>query len=226
MPPQDLTGKTLLDDNGSPLFTAYAGAFGNSSIFHLGNTKASPISVNSTFPAIEQAMIGYDPNMTGSPTAQQITFLVPWLPKQPGVGFPIAVSGTIDKFVETSQLDFSGTTISANVDYDFLDPKNPAAGIVFLAVETTDYLGDVFLCRDGNSGDVLPVHMYTPVASILNWLQAHPGVSNDCGIVIRYSPYNNFPDYISSLTNGIRLGITQGGGFGRVVDVTLFVPGQ
>ena len=68
--------------------------------------------------------------------------------------------------------------------------------------------------------------MYTPVANILDWLESHPGTYSACQMVIRYSPFGNYADYITSLTNGVRLGITQGGGFGRVVDVTLFVPGQ
>jgi hypothetical protein len=37
-------------------------------------------------------------------------------------------------------------------------------------------------------------------------------------------PYGNFADFATSTSNGVRLGITQGGGYGRVVDVTLFDP--
>ncbi len=68
--------------------------------------------------------------------------------------------------------------------------------------------------------------MYDTVATIQNWFGTTPAPTTACGIVIRYSPYDNYADYITSLTNGVRLNITQGGGFGRVVDVTLFVPGQ
>ncbi len=219
-PPIDIgTGLPLLDDNGNPLLTAYKDAFSTAGIFRLGG--AAKVDVTQTYPGIQQAMTSYQLTKAGAPQ----NFLVPWLPKQPGVGFPIAVSGTIDKFVSTSQLDFTGTTISATVDYDLQDPTRPdASGYTFLAVESSDFLGELFMCASG--GDVLHVRMYTPAANILDWLANHPGSTTSCGIVVRYSPYNNFPDYISSLTNGIRLGITQGGGFGRVVDSILFVPGQ
>jgi hypothetical protein len=67
--------------------------------------------------------------------------------------------------------------------------------------------------------------MYTSVDDITAWLQAHPTAQDNCSIIIRYSPYNNYPDYITSLTNGVRLGIDQGAGKGRVTDVTVFTPG-
>ena len=93
------------------------------------------------------------------------------------------------------------------------------------AVETTDFLGDVFVCRDLTTKDILTARMYTSVSSILSWFSAHPAAYNDCQMIIRYSPYNNYADYITSLKNGVRLGVTQGGGYGRIVDVTLSTPG-
>jgi len=161
-----------------------------------------------------------------TPVMETKTFLVPWLPKQPGVGFPIALSGTRDKFISTAVVDMSGLSETANLDYDLANPQDPSAGVTLKAVETRDFLGYVFLCMDGNSRDLLALKMYTTAANVLDWINGHPNAVNDCGLIVRYSPYNNFPDYISSLTNGVRLGITQGGGFGRVVDVTLFAPGQ
>jgi len=116
--------------------------------------------------------------------------------------------------------------VSANIDYDYFDPQFPAKGLTLKAAETTDFLGYVFVCLDADSYDLLAVKMYSPAADILDWVNRHPASVESCGLVIRYSPYNNFPDYITSLTNGVRLGITQGRGFGRVVDVTLFAPGQ
>ncbi|MFO0661991.1 MAG: hypothetical protein U0165_19490 [Polyangiaceae bacterium] len=233
LPPLDANGDVLLDDIGRPLLAGYPGAFGSSTTaLALGTT---PVKILETYPSIQQAKVSmprfsnpYDPS---SASLGNLELLIPWLPKQPGVGFPVALSGTIDKFVETAQLDLSGTTITANIDYDAaIDPSTgqPASdgSLQFLAVETTDFLGEVFMCRDSGTGDILGVRMYTPVAEILEWLVAHPSQYEQCGIIIRYSPYNNYVDYITSLTNGVRLGITQGGGFGRVVDVTLFVPGQ
>jgi hypothetical protein len=217
----------------TPRLLRYPGAFaGAATAFTLG---ATPIKVTQTFSGIQQAMINIplykNPYNNTSAQLPPLSILVPWAPKQPGIGFPVALTGTLDKFIETSQIDLSGTTISANVDYDaVIDPKTMQpmtdGTIQFKAVETTDFLGEVFLCQDGNTGDLLGARMYTPVASILDWFANHPGSEVGCGIVIRYSPYGNFADYITSLANGVRLNITQGGGFGRVVDVTLFVPGQ
>jgi hypothetical protein len=222
-----------LDQNGQPRLLKYKGAFGsNSTAFTLGPT---PIKITQTFTNIQQAMISmpvyqnpYDPMSAKLPA---LNILIPWAPKQPGIGFPLALTGTLDKFITTAQLDFSGTTITANIDYDaVIDPMTlqPKAdgSLQFLAVETTDFLGEIFVCQDAPTGDLLGVRMYTTVATILDWLGSHPGSYDACGIIIRYSPYGNYADYITSLTNGVRLNITQGGGFGRVVDVTLFVPGQ
>ena len=66
--------------------------------------------------------------------------------------------------------------------------------------------------------------MYTSVEQILNWFAAHPAAYDACQMIIHYSPYGNYADYISSIQNGVRLGVTQGGGFGRIVDGTLFDP--
>jgi hypothetical protein len=149
--------------------------------------------------------------------------LVPWAPKQPGIGFPVAVDGTRDFFVETYQLDLTGTTITANIDYDFtVDTSTHLVTdqINFEAVETTDFLGDLFICQDPTTKDLLSVHMYTSVSDVLAWFSEHPGAYAACGMITRYSPYGNYADYITTSNNGVRLGITQGGGYGRVVDGT------
>ena len=232
--PTDANGNPLLDALGQPLLKMYEGAFGmNRTAWTLGNT---PVKVLKTFQNTASAMVRvplhknpYD--LTSDPPAAgaSLEMLVPWLPKQPGVGFPISLTGTRDKFIETYQADFSGTTITANVDYDYIvDPNTHQQldAIDFLAVETTDFLGDVFLCRDARTGDLLTARMYSSVSTILDWFATHPGTYAGCQVVIRYSPYGNYADYITSLSSGVRLGITQGGGYGRVVDVTLFVPGQ
>ena len=230
-PPTDAAGDPLLDELGRPILYGYPGAF-KSTVFALGPTT---VQVKSTNAALQAATISvpittnpYDPASDPLPSYQ---VLIPWLPKQPGIGFPLSINGSIDKFISTAQLDLSGTTITANLDYDFqIDPATHKptkdGSIEFKAVETTDFLGKVFLCQDPASSDILWASMYTPVANILDWLESHPGTYSACQMVIRYSPFGNYADYITSLTNGVRLGITQGGGFGRVVDATLFVPGQ
>jgi hypothetical protein len=233
-----------LDADGvTPLLLNYKGAFIESeSAFTLGPT---PIKVTQTFDSIQQAMVSIplysDPYnwgtdgmgnlVNGSTPLQPLSILIPWAPKQPGIGFPIPLTGTLNKFVETSQLDFSGVTISANVDYDVvIDPTTGMAktdgSLQIDAVETTDFLGQVFPCQDPATGDLLGVRMYDTVSGIQSWFAAHPGAYAACGMITTYSPYDNFADYVTSVTNGVRLDITQGGGFGRVVDVTLFTPGQ
>jgi hypothetical protein len=240
-------GTTLVEDEaGEPLLTHYEGAFGSSSTpFTLGGgaNPSNPVPISfvktgpngdGTYPDIQQAMVNiplhvnpYDLTSappSGSPPAVQA--LVPWAPKQPGIGFPVALDGQRDRFIETYQLDFTGSQITANVDYDFQIQQNgtPSNHIMFMAVETTDFLGDIFVCRDMATKDLLAVRMYTSVELILDWFAAHPTAYNDCQVIIRYSPYENYADYITSLLNGVRLGVTQGGGYGRIVDGTLFDP--
>ena len=115
-------------------------------------------------------------------------------------------------------------TITANVDYDCpIDPSTRKViddSIKFLAVETTDFLGEVFLCQDPPTGDLLTARMYTSVVDHPRLAHRAPRrVPRRAAMIIRYSPYDNYADYITSLLNGVRLGITQGGGYGRVVDV-------
>jgi hypothetical protein len=242
-PPLDSQGNVLVDTLPSgtrPILAPYKGAFGqNRTVWTLGTDKVTPttVKIKQTYDPIQSAMVQYklftnpyDPTSDPrSPSTGQM--LVGWTPKQPGVGFNVPLTGTRNKFISTSEIEMGGTTISADVFYDaYMDPNTgqPATDgtIAFKAVDTNDFLGMVFLCQDKASHDVLSVRMYTPVADILDWLAAHPGAYNDCGIIIRYSPFGNYADYITSLTNGVTVGVTQGGGFGRVVDAMLFTPGQ
>jgi hypothetical protein len=232
--PLDKNGQPVLNSEGDFILKPYQGAIGAgaSTSFSLG---AVGVTVTQTFENSQQAMISipihtnpYDPT---SPPAPSITRLLPWVPKQPGNGFGIPLNGEQNQFIETSNVDLSGITISAYVYYDC--QINTQTGqcmangaIQFDAVYSTDFLGDTFLCRDLTTGDLLTAQMYTSVGDMLDFLTAHPNVYSDCGLIIRYSPYDNYADYITSLNNGVTLGVTQGGGFGRIVDATLFVPGQ
>jgi hypothetical protein len=160
-------------------------------------------------------------------SAGTMTVLIPWTPKQPANGFPIPISGTRNKFVSTYDMDFTGTTITADVFYDYtIDPmtKLPTEQVEYKAVVSSDFLGDVFLCQDGNTGDILRARMYTPAAQVLDWIDAHPNTTQDCGFIIQSSPFGNFPHNVTSLANGVTLNLTQGGGFGRVVGAILFEP--
>src|SRR5260221_7461606 len=106
VPPHDAAGKLIVDDQGRPLLAAYEGAFGqNQTAFTLscgGKSCGTEITIKQTYPNIQSAMVGvllhtnpYDVSSSppmGEPRELQV--LVPWLPKQPGVGFPVALTGT------------------------------------------------------------------------------------------------------------------------------------
>lgn len=246
-PPHDAQGNMLLDEEGNPLLSHYEGAFtGAVTPFTLGGGQATsqPVAValvkgqgdtgTGTFANIQSAYVEvplhanpYD--LTSGPPVgggNVVEKLVPWAPKQPGIGFPVALDGQRNKFISTYQMDLGGTQITANIDYDFkLDVNgNPTTSLLFLAVETTDFLGDIFVCKDASTGDLLTARMYTSVSSVLEWITAHPGSYDACHLILQYSPYENYLDYVTSLSSGVRLGVTQGGGFGRIVDGTLFDP--
>ena len=114
---------------------------------------------------------------------------MPWIPSQPGNGFEIPINSQRSQFIQTGSLDFSGVTITMNVDYIPVDPDGTGDATI-AAVETQDFLGEVFPCVDPNTGDLLRVKMYTSVLTIQDWLQQHPGAQTACGIFIRYSPYD------------------------------------
>ena len=210
-----------------------------------------------TVPGTKNAT-GCDPSV--SMYATPINVYVPWLPAQPGIGFPIPINGTSDLFVTTGQLDFTGNLETYTIDYlPWQDLVTPTCGnstgmanacspgytcqsgnciasdntIEIRAIEAHDFLGEVFACQDPSSGDVLHVRMYTSTYSILQWLAAHPGdpanviggngsAQTFCNIIIRYSPFDNYPDFITSLQYGVALNTNQGQGFGRIVDATIF----
>jgi hypothetical protein len=96
--------------------------------------------------------------------------------------------------------------------------------IKVLAINSQDYLGDVFMCGDPRTGDVLRMRMYDSAQSALDWFTAHPGTIQACDIVIRYSPFNNYIDEIFSRTFGVSLNISKSFGAGRVADAMVWDP--
>jgi hypothetical protein len=183
--------------------------------------------------------------LTGA--GNSINVSVPWTPSQENIGFPIPISGTTSKFVQTAQLDFTGVLETYIVDFvpwqyvagDTTKAYNPAGTefdgtIKIEAIEGDDFLGEVFLCQDlgGNGGtvdfigtqDLLGVHMYDTGGQVLEWLTQHPGLQDSCNVIVQYSEYNNYLNYIASLTAGVAVGIAQGAGYGRVDAVWVFDP--
>ena len=99
------------------------------------------------------------------------------------------------------------------------------------AIEGDDFLGQVFLCQDPSTSDILHVGMYDSALSIEAWLAAHPGFAEygvatsaqvACNILISRSPLTTAVDRITSLSAGVDLEFGAGQGQGRVTSIVLF----
>ncbi len=225
-PPKDKSGQIRKDSKGRPFLQRYPGAFGETA-FTVGT---SHITIEETFAEKQNAWVSvpslvkpYAADDT-SQVATMLNVLTNWKPKMPQEGFPIPINGTRSKFYSAASLDFEGESTTFRFDYE----DNPASGpgkIRLLAAETSDFLGEVFLCKDPISGDLLAVKMYDSMALVLDWIQTHPSSQDNCGLIIQYSPFNNYPDYIASLPQGMLLKVNSGSGFGRIGHVEVYVPG-
>ena len=51
-------------------------------------------------------------------------------------------------------------------------------------------------------------------------------LAQSCGVIVRYTPYGNDVESITSLVNGVRLKAGSGGALSRVAGVLAFAPGQ
>ncbi len=224
--PKDSQGNMLVDGQGRPLFTNYHGIF-TGTAFSIGQS----LPITQTLPNVQGALVAlpnyanpYDLTTKNTP----LSVFVPHVFSQPQNGFEIPINAQRSQFIQTGSLDFSGVTITTNIDYlPSYDMNGNLNGGTIAAVETQDFLGEVWPCVDPATGDILRVKMYSSVLDIQNWLDEHPGARTACNIFVRQSPYNNYPDYIWSTTNGVLLSINPGAGGGpsRVSDVTLFNPG-
>jgi hypothetical protein len=224
-PPVDENGNLLVDGIGEPLFTNYRGIFTGTTF-----TIGSDLPIQQTLPFVAGAIVNvpsyadpYDTHTANTP----IPVFVPWLPSQPGTGFDIPINGQRTQFIQTGSLDFSGVTTTMNIDYvPVTDATGALTDGIIAAVETQDFLGEVFPCVDAATGDILRAKMYSSALDIVTWLEQHPGAQTACNIFIRYSPYDNYPDYITSVTNGLLLSVNRGAGDGpsRIGDATIFNP--
>jgi hypothetical protein len=234
-PPQevftDAVGNVILDEDKNPILTKYPGAFvGKQTPFAIG--LPTSVKILDTHPFIRAAKVSVpihaDPFNPASQELAPHETLVPWIPKGNGAGFYIAVNGSQDRFVNTHELDFSGTTVSLNMN--FLYPNDPVTHLddytkvpTVAATETTDFLGEYWMCQARN-GEVLRVRMYTSAQTILDWFTSHPNSVGDCDVVFRYGPFGNYLDYITARATGVRLGINPGAGSGRVIDIVVYDP--
>jgi hypothetical protein len=235
-----------VDALGNPLLTGYQPAFGQS-IFHIAANGQSPTPAPFTldtqgpqaapYTLLQSAQLTvpiwsnpYDPT-TATPNDKKISALLPYVPKGAGIGFPVTIDGSRDKFYNTDQIDFSGETLSALMDFEqigFTGADGGATpGYVVRAIESGNYLGLAFACNEtgaNGSPDILAVRMYDNATTILDYLAKYPTATNDCQIQIKYSIYGNYADYISTLNNGARFSLNAGFGGSVVADLTLFDP--
>jgi hypothetical protein len=215
----------LLDLTGQPIAPSdYAAAAAGSGPLMLSYQQqaTSPIGVSTTFAGSAQALVTYPIGKTAAQT------LIPWAPYQPGIGFDEAFYGNsaLDFFIQTANIDLSGISTDIVLDYNFSPPSaQTGTNVEAMSAESQDYLGDVFMCWEPAANPpLLAVPMYTPTQAVLNWLNSVPSSYADCGIVVRWSPYDNYVNLIESTAYGVRLQVTQGGGLGRIVGATLYVP--
>ncbi len=228
--PVDAVGAPLKNDDGSLLLAPYKGAFTGTDFTVGSHSGITPLVISPLIQSVwVELPVHQDPYDTSSKLLPAVRKLIPWLPEGAGVGFPIAINGSQDKWIKTFQMDFSGVTVSANVDYHLV-PAAAGSGtdLKIEAVETTDFLGEVFLCADSkldptkDADALLHVRMYSPANTITTWFANHPDSVTECGIIYQYSSFGNFIDTVTSTKNGVRLGINPGGGQGRIIDVTLY----
>ncbi|HUB05527.1 MAG TPA: hypothetical protein VMB50_00920 [Myxococcales bacterium] len=210
----------------------YAGAIAYASTgvgtpLTLSYTQAptSALTVDGTYAGPQQILLNYevpDGGFPGVGGATPWTEMVDWTPNQPLNGFDVADYGNsmLDYFVQTASADFTGITVTGLLDYNIVN-----GGMEEMAAESTDFLGDVFMCYEPAANPpILAVRMYTPTQAVLNWLNSVPQAYADCGIVVRWSPYDTFVNLIDSTLYGVRLQVTQGGGLGRIVGAQVYVP--
>jgi hypothetical protein len=209
----------------------YVGATGGSVANTLVGTNANNLIAFVNIPNMPNPYNAITLAGETPPTNIQVT--VPWINSFDGVGFSIPVDATRDKFWQTQQLDFGGILMGYRLDIvPYQDPitHDYDGTLTVNAIEGDDFLGEAFLCQDvgqlttPGTGDILGAHMYDSAASVLAWITNHPGSEVSCNIIVRYSIYDNYIDFITSLSAGVQLDINQGGGYGRVVGVIAFDP--
>ncbi len=240
----DLTGEPININDYQNAAAAVLGTEPSPLALSFNQSPNSPFKILQTFDGPQEALISYPDPTSATGTSKT---LIPWVRNQPGNGFLEAQvnNSELDYFVQTSSIDFTGISTNANFDYTLVplplpdggaapsatvcqgvETNNPQCGVEAMGVESTDFLGDVFMCYEAAANPpLLAVRMYTPTLAVLNWLNSVPQSYADCGIIVRWSPFDNYPTLIESTTNGVRLDVTQGGGLGRVVGANLYVPG-
>lgn len=219
-----------LDDKGQPLMTDYKGAF-----------TGTPFSLKTN----NIQLVKYDPNNEAAQVQlpnwkdpySKAAGLLPdpgpkvlpnWRPLAPGAGFPIPVNGERDRFIPAAAIDFSGQNLSMNLDYNE-DPKDHSFTII--ASEASVFEGEIFLCDDPVTHEILHVRQYDSIAEIQDWMSRHTGVQDACDMFIRTTPAGSGsalgePAQLLAKKAGITATVGQGSGVGRIIDVLVYDASQ
>src|SRR5262249_48269833 len=115
---------------------------------------------------------------------------------------------------------FSGQNISMAINYELESDSS----MKILSVESAAFEGELFLCQDPLTRDLLHVRQYDSIDEIMDWLSSHPGAQEVCQILVKFNTANQGPVSVTSKTAGVQVFVGQGVGVGRIVDVLVFDP--
>ena len=147
------------------------------------------------------------------------------------IGFPVSIDGSREKFYNTNETVFTGVSVNGTLDWEYIpvpgtDPdaaRRPRVRVAELPREglrVRRAAPHEPTVRSTSSA----ITMYEPAGPILDWIAAHPTATTDCGIVIQYSIYGNYADYIESNHYGVRVSLNASYGSAVVTDLTVFDP--
>ena len=237
LPPVDANGNFARNAAGRPILEPYTGGFASTAtVLNLGrNIGAVPNDLFTALnkdPAIEQAKIQlatrtspFDPlSAAGPPAVQVVGYTIP----TNDTGFYIPINASRDRFVKTEDFFTSGNALTTTLK---VIPALEKAGAIRLSsVDTNDFLGEAFVCRD--NGELLTVRMFTPADVVLDWLVRHPNAYASCNIIVDYWEFGTVLSRVTSIANGIIVNFTRPSGItgsannSAVSDVDIFAIGQ
>lgn len=220
------TGAYMLDDYGMPLLTNYRGAFKKkATAFKMGTNSMKLVE---TLPYIKSARVSLpmfaDPYNAGGGSTPTATapdapiFIADWRPKTPANGIRIPINEQLDRFVPSATVVFGGSSLSLDIDYREEDDHS----MTIEGVQSDSYMGNLFVCQDAGSGDILSIEQYESADVILDWFNGHPDSRQDCGIITRFSAFGDFPLLISSRAAGLVANVGIGSGRGRITNIEMF----
>jgi hypothetical protein len=218
-------GQFMLDDYNMPLLKNYRGGFAETgTIFHLGTNY---IKLVEELPLIKSARLQvpffdnpYAPAAAGPGIAagNGPILIADWRPETPANGIRIPVNEQLDKFIPSASIVFGGSSLTLDLDY----VQQPDKTMRLEAVTSDSYMGNIFLCVDPNSGDLLSIEQYESMDVIQNWLNTHPGSRQACGIMTRFSAFGDYPQMLHARNAGVVLDVGLGSGVGRVTNVQIY----